>query len=95
MNLKNVSDTLDYFVITTGNTKMHNKAMADEVITSLKKMGIRIMHTEGYPEGEWILIDSGGVIVHIFVDKLRSFYQLERLWGDAEFFYFPNSRESS
>jgi ribosome-associated protein len=95
MDLTKVSDTLDFFVITTGNTKMHNKAMADEVMVALKKMGIHNMHTEGYPEGEWILIDYGSVIVHIFADKLRSFYQLERLWGDAEFFNFPNSRESS
>jgi len=95
MDLTGVSETLDYFIIVTGSSQMHNKSMAQEIINSLKKKGVMMSHSEGYPEGEWILLDYGSVIVHIFMEDMRRYYQLERLWGDAKFTYIQNSRTSN
>ena len=60
------------------------QAIADEITDQLKKIKTRPLHTEGYNTGDWILIDYGSFVVHVFSDKARQFYDLERLWRDAE-----------
>lgn len=73
----------DYFVICHGGTRVQTQAIADYLDEGLGKVGIHQGRKEGYQEGRWILLDFGQVIVHIFQEEERVFYNLERLWGDA------------
>ena len=74
----------DYFVICTANSTTQIKTMADEVEAVLEARGENPLHREGYRSGGWVLIDFGCVVVHIFMDEARQFYNLERLWANAE-----------
>lgn len=74
----------DYFVICSAGSAPHIKALADEVEKTLTVMGEPPLRREGYRSGEWILLDFGCVIVHLFQQEAREFYNLERLWSDAE-----------
>lgn len=74
----------DYFVIATGNSAIHVKALCDEIEKKLYEEGIYINHIEGYNSAGWILIDCDDVVVHLFKKEERAFYNLERLWGDAK-----------
>ena len=74
----------NYFVICTATSTTHVKTLADEVSHALELLGEKTLRTEGYRGGGWTLIDFGCVIVHVFVDETRKFYNLERLWADAE-----------
>ena len=74
----------DYFVIAGGTSNTQVKALAGTIEEDLKKDGIELLHTEGYDSASWILLDFGGVIVHLFLHDSRKFYDLERLWSDAE-----------
>lgn len=79
-----ITEFTDYFVICTGSSTRQNQAIADEISDRLKLVGLRPLHTEGYTTAEWILLDYGTFIVHIFTTSAREFYDLERLWRDAE-----------
>ena len=84
LRLSAITEFTDYFVICTGNSTRQTQAIADAVIEELKKIKARPLHTEGYNNAEWILIDYGSFVVHVFTDQSRVFYDLERLWRDAE-----------
>jgi ribosome-associated protein len=84
LKLSAITEFTDYFVICAGNSTRQTQAIADAVIEELKQMKTRPLHTEGYNNAEWILIDYGAFVVHIFTEESRSFYDLERLWRDAE-----------
>jgi ribosome-associated protein len=84
LRLTALTEFTDYFLICSGNSTRQNQALADEITDQLKKSGVRPLHTEGYANAEWILIDYGTFVVHIFTDESRRFYDLERLWRDAE-----------
>ena len=84
LRLSAITEFTDYFVICSGGSSRQNQAIADEVTERLKQVGLRPQHTEGYTTAEWILIDYGTFIVHIFTGSAREFYDLERLWRDAE-----------
>jgi ribosome-associated protein len=84
LRLSAITEFTDYFIICSGNSTRQTQAIADAVTEELKKVKTRPMHTEGYNNGEWILIDYGAFVVHIFTDESRRFYDLERLWRDAE-----------
>lgn len=73
----------DYFIVANGSSNTHVKALADEVECEMSKKGIEPMHIEGRATG-WILLDYNEVLVHIFTKESRDFYNLERLWTDAE-----------
>lgn len=73
----------DYFVICTANTATQIKTLCDEVEATLEEQGERVLHREGYRQGGWVLLDYGCVIVHVFLEEARTFYDLERLWADA------------
>jgi ribosome-associated protein len=73
----------DYFVICSGTSTTHVRALADEVEFKLKQQGIPPLRKEGYNSSSWILLDYGSVVVHVFTEDTRSFYSLERLWADA------------
>lgn len=83
LDLARVSDATDYFVIASGSSDTHVRAIAEHVMEQLKKEGVRAHHVEGLPQGRWVLLDYIDFVVHVFHPTLRSFYQLERLWGDA------------
>lgn len=84
LNLKGVTDMTDYFVIASGTSDTHVRAIGEHIIAELKKDGIRVHHVEGVQQGRWVLLDFFDFVVHIFHPTLRSFYQIERLWSDAE-----------
>ena len=74
----------DYFVICNGSSSTHIKALVDEVDKQLSEAGEPPIRREGLRSDIWVLMDFGSVIVHIFTDEARKFYDLERLWSDAE-----------
>ena len=84
LRLSAITEFTDYFVICAGNSTRQTQAIADAVIEELKLIKARPLHTEGYNNAEWILIDYGAFVVHIFTEESRRFYDLERLWRDAE-----------
>ena len=79
--MKEKSSIAEYFVIATGSVINHNQAICDEVEFQLKKNDMDCFGTEGYKDGNWILLDCGEVIVHIMTKDYRSYYNLERLWA--------------
>lgn len=84
IGIRDISILADYFVIATGTSSTHVKALADEVEFALKQMGVTPDHIEGHNNNNWILLDYGNVIVHVFSGETREFYELERLWKDGE-----------
>jgi len=74
----------DYFVLCSGTNPRQVQAIADEVELRLKTTGVRPAHVEGYKQGEWILVDYVDFVVHVFSEKARKFYDLERLWKTAK-----------
>lgn len=83
LDLREVSSATDYFVIASGTSDTHVRAIAEHVMDALRQEGVRAHHVEGLETGRWALIDYIDFVVHIFHPTLREFYQLERLWGDA------------
>ena len=74
----------DFFILCTGQSNRQLRSIADGVEESLRLLGRKPTHVEGYPNGGWILVDYVDFIVHIFNPLSRSYYELERLWGDAD-----------
>lgn len=83
LNLAKVSDFTDYFLICSGGSERQVQAIADAVQERLRAEKVRPLHVEGYNRGQWVLIDYGDLVVHVFLEEPRRFYALERLWGDA------------
>ena len=83
LSLKGVSDMTDYFVIASGTSDTHVRSTAQRLEDELKQEGQRPAHTEGIEQGRWAILDYVDVVVHLFHPAMRSYYQLERLWGDA------------
>ena len=83
LDMRAVTLITDYFLICHGTSNVHIRGLADAVIDALKADKLHPYGTEGYQEGHWILIDYGDLIVHIFAQEEREFYDLERLWSDA------------
>lgn len=84
IEIGDISSLADYMVIATGTSSTHVKAIADEVEYQLDEAGISVSHIEGYRSNSWVLLDYVDVIVHIFSDEAREFYDLERLWQDGK-----------
>lgn len=83
LDLADVSDFTDFFLIMSGTSERQVKALADAVDEVLRAQKIRPLHTEGHRQGTWVLMDYGAFVVHIFQEDTRKFYGLESLWGDA------------
>lgn len=83
LDISKLTFIAEYFVICTGINERQLQAIADEIKAKLKKRSIQNIGIEGYNEAKWILMDYGDVIVHLFSKEMRSFYELELLWGDA------------
>jgi len=83
MDLRNVTNIADYFVICSAASDTQVKAISDEIDKQLSEQGIKCWHIEGYNTLNWVLMDYFDVVVHIFRSESRNFYNLEKLWGDA------------
>jgi len=84
LDLREIASFTDFFVITSGANERQVQAISDEVYDSLKKSGSTAARVEGYKTAEWILLDYGDFIVHVFEQKARQFYDLERLWRESK-----------
>lgn len=84
LDLRGVSDMTDFFIVASGTSDTHVRSVGQHLIEDLKKEGATAHHVEGIPQGRWVLLDFVDFVVHVFHPTLRQFYQLERLWGDAE-----------
>ncbi len=84
LRVTDVTVLADYFVICTATSTTQIKTLADEVEAAVESNGESKLHREGYRGGGWVLIDFGCVVVHLFMEEAREFYNLERLWADAE-----------
>lgn len=81
IGLTGKSTIADYMVIASGTSHRHVASMADHVIQRLKDQGFETRAAEGLPQGDWVLIDAGDVVVHIFRPEVRAFYNLEKMWS--------------
>ena len=84
LSIQDLTVLADYFVIASGTSSTHVRSLADEVEFQLGQQGVEPQRVEGYEARNWILMDYGGVIVHIFYPESRSYYDLEHLWADAQ-----------
>jgi ribosome-associated protein len=83
LNMKGISLIADYFIICHGNSDKQVQAIAREIREKAEEQGHNLKRIEGFDEARWVLIDIGDVVVHVFHKEERSYYNLERLWGDA------------
>ncbi len=84
LDIRRLSPFCDFFVIAGGSSGIQVKAIAEMVESKLSEAGFPLDHREGHGETGWILLDYGDVVIHVFYEEQRSFYDLERLWGDAK-----------
>lgn len=84
IDITSLSPISDYFVVASGSNSNQLHAMCDEVSEKLSKMNIHVKQVEGYQSANWILMDYGDFIVHLFTTEARDFYNLERIWKDAK-----------
>jgi ribosome-associated protein len=83
LDLRGLASFTDYFLVCSGTSNRQLKTIADEIEEKLAAKRRKPAHVEGYPRGEWILMDYVDFVVHVFTERSRAYYDLERLWGDA------------
>ena len=81
--LEGKSDIADHLVIATGTSSRHVSSLAQRIVDNLKGHGFKSINAEGLEKGEWVLIDGGDIIVHLFREEVRDFYNLEKLWSPS------------
>ncbi|MBL6988271.1 MAG: ribosome silencing factor [Bacteriovoracaceae bacterium] len=97
LDVKGKSSLSDYFILASASNTTLARAMADELLFNLKLQGLKTISTEGVEEADWILLDLGDIIIHIFLESSRDFYNLDDLWREAgtisipDSYYFPPS----
>ncbi|MDO7788261.1 ribosome silencing factor [Desulforamulus aquiferis] len=84
LDISHISIICDYFLICTGRSGTQVQAVAEHIQDQLRDAGVKPLRVEGFREGNWILLDYGDVVIHVFKEMERDFYNLERLWGDAQ-----------
>ena len=84
IDLRGKSSLTDYVIVTSGRANRHVAAIAENVMKGLNEVGIKNIHVEGLQNADWVLIDSGDVIVHVFRPEVREFYNLEKMWSTGE-----------
>lgn len=83
LDVRELTSFTDAFLIATGTSDRHVRAVADALLAASQASGTTPLGVEGYEEGRWVLIDLNEVVVHVFQEEVRRYYDLERLWGDA------------
>ena len=83
IDLQGKTTIADRMIIASGRSSRHVSAMADHLVDRLKAAGVKGISVEGQKHGDWVLIDAGDVLIHLFRPEVREFYKLEKLWGDA------------
>lgn len=83
LDLRGLASFTDFFLLATGSSNRQLKTIADAIEEELVKKGVKPDHVEGYPHGDWVLMDYVDFVVHVFTPRSREYYNLERLWGDA------------
>jgi ribosome-associated protein len=91
IDLDGKSSIGDYMVVTSGRSNRHVGAMADNIVKDLHAAGVKQVRVEGMPHCDWVLIDAGDVIVHVFRPEVRTFYNLEKMWTDSK----PETRQAN
>ncbi|MBA4789252.1 MAG: ribosome silencing factor [Pseudomonadota bacterium] len=81
IDLRGKTSIADYMVVASGRSQRHVGAIAEHLITALKEVGVKQVRVEGQPACDWVLIDAGDVIVHVFQPEVRSFYNIEKMWA--------------
>lgn len=84
LDIRDMTTIADYFIICSGNNSRQIQAIADTLDEELGKLGNKVLYREGVPDTGWVLLDFGDVIVHVFSQKEREYYRLERLWSEAK-----------
>ena len=84
LDIRSLTVVADYFVICSGNSNTQVQAIAKNVREKFAKRGVHMKSMEGYDEARWVLLDFGDVVIHVFRQEEREFYNLERVWGDAQ-----------
>ncbi|MBC8205402.1 ribosome silencing factor [bacterium] len=84
MDLRSLTTMTDFFVIANGAVDIHLKALSDHLLSALREEKIKPLHVEGYNNLQWVLIDFVDVIAHLFLPEQRKYYNIERLWSEAE-----------
>jgi len=84
LDLRGVTDMTDFFIVASGTSDTHVRSIGENLASDMKKLGSPVVHLEGVAKGRWVLLDFVDFVVHVFHPTLREFYQLERLWSDAE-----------
>ena len=95
LDLREIASFTDYFVITSGANERQVQAISDGVLETMKKAGTAVARVEGYKTAEWILLDYGDFVVHVFNEKARRFYDLERLWRESKRVHLPRGSAGS
>ena len=81
ISIKEISSIADYIIIATGSSNRHLTSMAEHIERNLKKIGQKTLSKEGENQSEWVLLDLGDIIVHLFKKEIREFYNLEKMWS--------------
>jgi ribosome-associated protein len=84
IDLSGKSSIADFMVVTSGRSNRQVGAIADRVVEALRDAGVSGLHVEGQPHCDWVLIDAGDVVVHVFRPEVRDFYQLEKMWARGQ-----------
>lgn len=90
IDIRGKSSFADMLVVASGRSSRHVGALADHVMRKLKEAGVKDVRVEGLPQGDWVLVDAGDVVVHLFRPEVRSFYNIEKIWAGAT----PDSQQS-
>lgn len=90
LDMQGISMVTDHYIIASAKSNTQVKAIADNIEEKLQEQGYPTLRKEGYREGNWILLDHGNCVTHIFIEEDRLFYNLERLWRDAPVHHYEN-----
>jgi ribosome-associated protein len=83
LDVQRVSSVTDYFLICSGKSTTHLETITEAIRAELRGEGVNVLHAEGVAESGWVLLDYGDVLMHVFLEDTRTYYSLERLWGDS------------
>lgn len=89
IDIRGISIMTDYFVVASASNANHIQALVDHMEDEMRSIGLHYTHMEGYKSANWILMDYGDIIVHIFDDASRDFYDIERIWRDGKLMVMP------